>query len=57
MQKKVTVMINMVMLNWTGMLCTIELDEIIFLLKTPFTPKFIFFPLLINSLKGRTSIK
>ena len=42
MQKKVTVMINMVMLNWTGMLCTIELDEIIFLLKTPFTPKFIF---------------
>ena len=56
MQKKVTVMINMVMLNWTGMLCTIELDEIIFLLKTPFTPKFIF-SLLINSLKGRTSIK
>ena len=42
MQKKVTVMINMVMLNWTGMLCTIKLDEIIFLLKTPFTPKFIF---------------
>ena len=42
MQKKVTVMINMVMLNWTGMLRTIELDEIIFLLKTLFTPKFIF---------------
>ena len=42
MQKKVTVMINMMMLNWTGMLCTIELDEIIFLLKTLFTPKLIF---------------